>query len=101
MSRDVRCLQILLRHIVTNQPPPRNLTKQLQTHILISSRGAYQWQQHLLAAVADARLAAAAAAAVEGDQLQCWEALQSCQQQFDPVPQVSGFLILSYASMPE
>ncbi|WIA37528.1 hypothetical protein OEZ86_014435 [Tetradesmus obliquus] len=92
MARDVRCLQVLLRHRVTGQPPPLALTRQLQAQLLISSRGAFQWQQQLMAALADARLAAAAAAAAAaagdgGGSSSCWDVLAEVVGEYDPLPQ--------------
>lgn len=62
-----RCVLLLLfqgmlRHRTTKQPPHPALIQQLLTYHRISTRGVYQWQQHVLAALTDAQLAAAAAA---------------------------------------
>jgi hypothetical protein len=92
-----------------------SLLRQLVDNVIITSRGAYQWQQHLITALTDARLAAAgvmaaAAAAAAQEDVQgatlvdeqqqqqqqvdtylltsCWEMLDSTVKQYDPLQQV-------------
>jgi hypothetical protein len=90
LLRACTCLQVLLRHRETGRPPPLALTRQLQAQLVISSRGAYQWQQQLMAALADARLAAAAAAGDDGGReassSSCFEVLAEVVREFDPHP---------------
>jgi hypothetical protein len=85
-------MQVLLRHKHTGQPPPLSLTRQLQAQLVISSRGAYQWQQQLIAALVDARLAAAAAAAGDGggSSSSSWDVLTEVVQKYDPLTQKVG-----------
>lgn len=56
-------MQAMLCHRVTGQPPHPALIQQLLVYESISSRGVYQWHQHVLVALADAKMTAAAAAA--------------------------------------
>lgn len=99
------CLQGLLRHWDSGHPPPLALTRELALHAAITGHGAYAWQMHVIAALADAQLAvaAAASAAVEasqqqaapaagpegsGDDSDTWGVLQRLLQAFDPLPGV-------------
>lgn len=86
----------MLRHRDTQQPPHPALIQQLLAYNSISTRGVYQWQQHVLAALTDATLAAqshaAAAAQDEADASDasppdggCREVLQSLMLQYDPL----------------
>jgi len=105
----------MLRHRVTGQPPHPALIQQLLVYESISSRGVYQWHQHVLVALADARMAAAAAAETashqngadashrggsdhvdsqqQGEQdsasgarpSRCWDVLQAVIQRYDPL----------------
>jgi hypothetical protein len=90
------CLQVLLRHKQTGLPPPIALTRQLQAQLVISSKGAYQWQQQLIAALADARLATAAA----GDDVgSCWDVLAEVVRAYDPLLNKVGLRMFNIHSV--
>jgi hypothetical protein len=88
LTRDATCLQALLRHRDTQQAPPPALIQQLLAYERVSNRGVQQWQQHVIAALLDATMAAGSGEQPgEGGAVSsCWRRLQELQAQHDPLP---------------